>query len=524
MLVGVLSRAGLNFRLSREISSEAVLSIGVISLAAFVMLLPAILNRYLFLDETWYTVRELLSWPNGWGALGRPLLHYMMRATEHVEAAFGLNAIYFYRLAGVLFLAVTGGLIFGWLRKFDYSRFDATFYSIGLISLPAFQILAATSVQLGAALIATMLAADLVWPVITNDVSRRDGICRSVAGALLCFVALCIYQISFLMVFAMLLIPVLQVSRRDTQRCIAIALAYAALAAITVVYYSAWKFLYVAPADGVNQQYSPHAATLSAVVSGLQTFIPGPFRQVANLWYVEDLQPSPFLYISAAAVLISFGRLLHAERLFGLLKIVVAIGTLVVCDVFRLSAPNKPPTYTTLHALSAAWWFLIIWSIQNLFGRTRLAQYTALASGVTGLVLATWTTGYIAARNSAQFRAIEDGLRAKPNAGKVHIFGSTSNYPQLYEYGWTSGSDTSYVRALTNLVASRTLERRPEIHITDVMSLGPSGLNECHKPDLAIRLPSPTNRCIGGGCTLSDEQIEGADWETCKFSSAITDQ
>lgn len=147
----------------------------------------------------------------------------------------------------MLLLATTGALVFGWLGKFDYSRFSATLYSIGLISLPAFQVLASTSVQLGVALIATLLAAHLVHPLLTREVTRREGICRAVGGTLLCFIALCIYQISFLILFAMLLIPVLQASRSDVRRCVAIALTYVGLAAIVAAYYIAWKLLYVAP-------------------------------------------------------------------------------------------------------------------------------------------------------------------------------------------------------------------------------------------------------------------------------------
>jgi len=480
------------------------------------MMLPAILNRYLFLDETWYVLRERLYWPNGWGALGRPLLHFPMLATERIEATFGMNAIYVYRLVGVLLLAMTAVLMSSWLRKFEYRRFDATLYSIGLISLPAFQVLAATSVQLGNALIAAMFAVHLVWPVVTNDATHIGRLYRVAGSITLCFIALCIYQISFLIVFAMLLIPVLKAPSRDSRNHVSLATLYLVLAAITAVYYAGWKLLYIAPFDGSNQQYSPHSATLWSVISGLETFVAGAFRQVANLWYVEDTQPSLFFYGSALLVLMSFVQLLYTERLFGILKIAIAVGTLVVCDIFRMAAPNHSPTYTTLHALSAAWWLLIVWSIDNLLRGAYLARYVALALGAIGVVLSIWTTGYIVQHNAPQFRAIADAVRTKPSLEKLHVFASTSNFPQLYEYGWVSGVDTSYTLSMTNFIANRISGRRPEVRVTDAGVPGPPGVNECQRPDLAIRLPSPNYSCVGAACALSDAELDRIDWKTCK--------
>lgn len=505
-----------NYRPLIALARETRISVCAICLAAFATMLPAILNRYLFLDETWYVLRERLFWANGWGALGRPLLHYPMLATEHIEAALGMNAIYVYRLVGVLLLAMTAALMSSWLGKFEYRRFDATLYSIGLISLPAFQVLAATSVQLGNALIAAMLAIHLIWPVVTNDVTHRGRLYRIAGGIALCFVALCIYQISFLIVFAMLLIPVLKMPSRDIRSHVSLAAVYLALAAITAAYYGGWKLLYVAPVDGSNQQYSPHSATLPSVISGLETFIPGAFRQVANLWYVEDTQPSLFFYASALLVLMSFVRLLYAERLLGVLKITIAVGTLLVCDIFRMAAPNHPPTYTTLHALSAAWWLLIVWSIDNLLRKSYLARYVALALGAIGVVFSIWTTGYIVQHNAPQFRAIADAVRTKPTLEKLHVFAAASNFPQLYEYGWASGVDTSYTLSMANFIANRISGRRPEVRITGAAVPGPSGVNECQRPDLAIRLPSPSYSCAGAACALSDAELDRIDWKTCE--------
>lgn len=238
---------------------------------------------------------------------------------------------------------------------------------------------------------------------------------------------------------------------------------------------------------------------------------------------MEDLKRSPFFYASVLAVVIGTGRLLHTERLFGLLKIAVAIGTLPVCDIFRLAAPHHPPTYTTLHALTTAWWFLFAWSIHSIVGYGFLAKGAAIATAVAGLVLGTWTTGtYISGHNGAQFRAILEAMRTKPSFDVVHVFGAMSNYPQLYEYGYTSGADTFYTLSLTKVIA-RSFGQIVKIDISNAEVPGTSavGGNECRKPDLAIRLPSPNYRCAASACALNDEQMGRIDWTTCKFGGLL---
>jgi hypothetical protein len=498
-----------------SISTESIISLGIITSAALITLLSTIQTRYLFLDETWFVSRHV----DVWSALGRPLLHYIMLMTGKVELIFRLDAIYVYRLAGVVLLAGTGALIFRWFRKSGYPRFSAIYYSVGLISLPAFQVIAATSVQLGVALIAALLAAHWIHPLLTGDVTRSDGVVRALGGTILCFVSLCIYQISFLMLFAMLLVPMLQTSRDDIRRHAAFAATYVWLAMITAIYYALWKLIYAAPVDGMNAQYSPHAASLSGVISGLKEFIPGPIHQVANLWYVEDFSASLFFYISVSTVLLAVVRLMYTEGLHGLLKVFVAVGTLLVCDVFRLSAPNHPPTYTTLHPLSTAWWLMLVWSIQSLLGRGILAKSAAAAAGLAGLCIATWTTSvYIAQHNGAQFFAIEQGMRAKPDFASVHIFGATKNFSQLYEYGWTSGADTSYTHSMTSLIAANYFGNTPKISVSHVAAMGDPNINRCTKSDIAIRLPSPDYQCAGLACSFSEEQINRFDWSACKLS------
>jgi hypothetical protein len=92
-------------------SRRSFLCTAAIAVAALIMLYSTIQRHYLFLDETWYTRAYVTWWDvSGWSVQGRPLLHFVMVATQRLEAVFGLGAIYIYRLLGVLLLAGTGAL------------------------------------------------------------------------------------------------------------------------------------------------------------------------------------------------------------------------------------------------------------------------------------------------------------------------------------------------------------------------------------------------------------------------------
>jgi hypothetical protein len=500
-------------------SRRSFLSMAAIAVAALIMLFSTIQQHYLFLDETWY-IRAYVAWWDfsGWSVQGRPLLHFVMVATQRLEAVFGLGAIYIYRLLGVLLLAGTGALFARWLRLFGFLRLEATFYAIGLISLPAFQVLAATSVQLGVAILSVLLAVSAIYPVLIGNAPRGQSISRIAIAATLCLASLCIYQISFLLTFALLLLPMLQTPRRDVRRHVVLAAIYLGLALVVVVYYLAWRSIHIAPSGGENAQYSPHAATFAAFTDGLSQFRTGAMHHVANLWHVEDVSDSLFFYTSIIIVFMGAMRLLYVERMHGLCKLGIAVVTLLVCDIFRLAA-DHPPTYTTLHALSTAWWTLVVWSMHCLVHRPILQAGIAVFVALTGVTFATWTTTiYITAHNAGQFAAIEQGMRAAPSFAQVHIFGVAANYPQLYEYGWSSGASGSYTEVMAQAIAHRYFKQHPVIGVTHVAAPGNAAISRCVKPDLAIRLPSVDHRCSGQSCSLSDAEIARFDWATCKAS------
>lgn len=52
---------------------------------------------------------------------------------------------------------------------------------------------------------------------------------------------------------------------------------------------------------------------------------------------------------------------------------------------------------------------------------------------------------YISGHNGAQFRASQEAMRTKSSLDVVHVFRATDNYPQLYEYGFTSGADALHL-------------------------------------------------------------------------------
>ena len=415
----------------------------VILTAAALTLSSTLLWPYLFMDETWF----ILPWLyHVWSGMGRPLLSYVMLATEYGYLAFGLNVIYLFRAVGILLLFSIGMATFAWLRCFHYRRFDATVFAAGLISLPAFQILSATSVQLGAAVVAVFLAAFAVRPLLEKPLPRVNAAIRVAIATVACFAALCIYQASLLILFALLLVPMLQIEKGDTRKLLAVLAAYAWITVITGIYYGTWIALYRAPAGGLNAAYGPHAASLWSAVSALGPFVSERFVQVANLWHVENFQPSPFFFISAGVVAVGLSLVVFREGYLGMLKAVIALGTLPVCDLFRLAA-NKGPTYTTLHPLATAWWLLFACLLYR-FGGTasRFVSVPLVASGIATASFV--TTPYIAQHNAPQLATIKSALRAAPNAKHIHVVGLLRNFDKAYEYGWTSGAIAADMRAM----------------------------------------------------------------------------
>ncbi len=76
---------------------------------------------------------------------------------------------------------------FAWLVCFRYRRFDAAVFVAGLISLPAFQVLSATSVELGVAVVAVFLAAFAVRPLLEKPLTPVDAAIRVAIATVACF-------------------------------------------------------------------------------------------------------------------------------------------------------------------------------------------------------------------------------------------------------------------------------------------------------------------------------------------------
>ena len=423
-------------------------SLATIFLTAALTLSATLLHPYLFLDETWY----VRPWHYaGWGSLGRPLLDYVMLATEYCYLAFGLDSIYLYRIVGILLLFFIGAATFAWLVRFRFRPFDAAVFAAGLISLPAFQVLSATSVQLGAAIVAAFVAAFAIRPLLEKQLSAPEMAIRIAVSVAAGFAALCIYQASLLLLFALLLLPMLQIEKWEIRKMVALVVAYGGIAVVVGIYYGAWIVLYKTAPGGMNAKYSPHAVSAFAILGAFKPFIITRFVQTANLWYVESLKPSPLFLVSVLVVCAGFASLIYSEGYHGLLKAMIAAGTLPVCDIFRL-ATVKSPTYTTLHPLAAAWWLLFAWSLIRIAGvKSRLISVPAVAAGIG--VASFVTTPYIALHNAPQLAAIENALRAAPDTTHIHIIGVVRNFKQPYEYGWTSGGIGNYLRAMVCDVA-----------------------------------------------------------------------
>ena len=476
----------------------------VIALAALIMLASTLFYKYLFADESVWT----RPWQyRGFENFGRPLITFLFLTTEYLTAKLGLYSIYVFRVSGIVMLAMTGWMVFLWLRAFNYSRTEATGFSVGLISLPAFQILASTVEPQQVASVLAVFAGLLLAPVLLGTVEGRGVAVRLLGATVLAFCAICTYQASLLLIIAMLSIPVLS-APQNLRRYIVLCLAYLWVGAVTGVYYVTWRLTYSPPSDPwlrttMSGTYAPDAASLSHLLSNVPEFSHMRFVQIANLWYVEDVHRSVFFFASVAVVALGAVAIIVREKGYGLLKLLVAITAVPICDVFRL-VTIRGPTYTTAHSVTAAWWFLVIWTIHYL--APRYAKGIAVALGLIGTALAAWTTtSYVAMRNGAQFSAIEQSLLAKPDFRHLHIFGVDGNYPQFMEYGWTAGTIDNYIRQNTWFIMDHYFGHDRPISVSGEAIQQQHGMNLCGRPDLAVQLRARiTNAAVPpAGCRIA---------------------
>lgn len=500
-------------RLNKEMTAAAV----AISVAVVAVMWSTLKYRYLFIDETWL----IRPWNySGYGRMGRPLFDYLVLAMEQTYYHIGIDAIYVFRVVGMA-LALANGLIFHfWLRHYGYSFLIALFGAVMIILQPALVILYATTFEHGFALLSASLAMLAVIPLIDLKADRTGWAVRLAIFAVLSMVSLCIYQPTFLVIFAMMVIPVLRAGAELRRYYGIIAVCVTALV-VFLVYYLAWKNLYLTEVDGTIWRYDPRAASISQLLASLPGFFRTRMIQIANLWYVENLVATPIMWTGVALVAAAFAILVWREKLFGLLKLAFCLGALPACDVFRL-ASQKGPTYLTAPSLSAAWVFLLVWAVSYLLPRQRWREAAVGAVTVAGVAVASWTTiEYISLRNGREFRAIQQVVIANPDMKRLHIFGSKTRFPQLFEFGWHAAGQASYTRHMTYAITRHYMEYFPTLGISNVRVAGDPKTAECIRPDVALRIPESASDCTGAQCQLDAKQMAAVDWTTCELPPGL---
>ncbi len=121
--------------------------------------------------------------------------------------------------------------------------------------------------------------------------------------------------------------------------------------------------------------------------------------QVANLWYVESWQRSPFFFMSTGIVASGLCLMIYREGFLGMLKAVIALATLPVCDLFRL-ATIKGATYTTLHRSPRRGGSFLAWALVYLAGALSRFLSVPLGGRRHRARILSVTTPYIARHNA----------------------------------------------------------------------------------------------------------------------------
>jgi hypothetical protein len=469
----------------------------------------AIANPYLFMDEAWF----IRSTPNSFDSLGRPLIGYAFAFTIFIWEHFGLQTITISRVIGTVLLSMTGVLTYYWLRAFRYDRTLSASVSVGLLSLPGFQILAATVFQIQLATVAALIAALLLVPFLKRDHLTTPVVASLLLSITLGLVAICTYQLSFNLIFVLLLIPILGANRHDRRLQMRIAISYKLFIGIVAIYYLTWKATFVPTGSpGMDAVYGPSAPSIATIMSQLSKFPTDRFPQIANLWYVESFDKSAFFYLSVGVVCVAAIRLVREEGWYGFLKVAILTCCIPLSDLFRL-ASTKSATYTSVHSISTAWWLICAWSIVYLSGKNAVRLLVPVVA--VGVCWATYTTARLALRNAHQLTAIEQNLRANPETKHAHIISMEGNFPGKLEYGWTTGKSAGFAGSMVETVIIANHLAATKIGVTNEAGSPVTWPSPCGRPDLMIHLPSARHQCSGLDCRVADDDVDKMNWPAC---------
>lgn len=325
---------------------------------------------------------------------GRPVYGAML--VSSLEPVRGVPDFAWLRLAGVVFLAGAGFLLWRQLRRAGWSEAEAAVLGLAVPLLPAAQVVASWA-------IAWPLAVALLFAVggfasIENNLERTGWRLAAglVGGALLYFFAGLIYQSNAL--FAV--VPLAGVLLLRPQRDVASHARWTALH-LTILFVSlvaGYGFVELLFTEGVAPQ-SPRMHFDTELVSKLWWFVKQPLANAAAVFALRDKFNTGALWFWGAAALtaalIAFGwRFGPRDRSHRVRWLVCLLFLPFVAHSVSLASAARVDGYRTLFALTGLVLVLAAYGLRSLrtSGRITLrAQHAAL--GAVALVAA-GTAGY----------------------------------------------------------------------------------------------------------------------------------
>lgn len=357
---------------------------------------PTVFHEYGFRDDYAHP-REVRERP-GWlleltTSSGRPIYGIVLEASVRaIEQISDLPAL---RLLGVLLLAVTGVLLWLYLRRTGWSDAEAATYASLVTLLPGAQVVASWAIAWPIAL--GLVFAVAGFALVDTGFARRGTarVARVGAGVALYFAAGLTYQTSAMFVIAPLAAALLvrrAPTLADDARWAAahVATLFAGLVAGFVLMRGVFAAGLVPEAGRMHFEPEPWAK--------LVWFVSQPLPNAVTLFALRDrfVEYAGFWVVFAIMLGIVLLGLFHgaATRQQRWRWLVCVLVLPFVAHSVSLAASSQAVGYRTLLPLSGIVLALVVFALRGLIGRYRLRRATALGAFVALVAIAAGVARY----------------------------------------------------------------------------------------------------------------------------------
>lgn len=423
-------------------TSSKVSAFAFLLVAAVMAYLPTLHSIYLHGDDVFFSrwgdfsTAEVMNFNL---IVGRPLAGLTYRILALAGSVSEVNA---YRMLSVTNLAITGFLIFLWLRRSNISRTPALAASAIIITLPPFQSFAAVACYAAFGVATTLAAAALLLDAHADNLQTlRERTAHRVLAISLLVCSLSLYQPSVLVYVALLVVPLLSSAQtRFTWReQKALLTRVATISVATVVYYLGWRaWLAAAGIPPIGGRYDARVL-VSDYGARLEWFLRTPLVEALNLW---NLQPSrPLAIACTAALVVAIGSVLIAREAQASpskwrdagWRLVACILLFPACFAISLASADPAPAYRTYAALETLIVLILVIGLDQGLRRVREFErwknwyHCGLGAMLIGAIAAAniTTSDYFVMPDSVEFGHLKSRIRqAVANVGipqRIHV-------------------------------------------------------------------------------------------------------